>query len=719
MFKNIQNVQNIFKLKNSTFLKTIVNDVLQKKMFTFNQKIINTEKNKFQYIPIQRKFCTQLKEKLNKTKEEVQTTQPNKDQKLLIPFYCNIFTLSELLKTDIIELIQTYKDIIHQDVNDAMEYLNKDDIELFLLEKGYNFEFEKFESKPMKRPMIVTIMGHVDHGKTTLLDTLRNSKLVDQEFGKITQSIGAFNLILPDGTEATFIDTPGHEAFTRLRQRGAKATDLIILVISAIEGVQKQTQEVLGIIKSSQIPYIVALNKCDRDQADPERVIRELKEQGILVNKLPGGNIPVVEISAKTRLNIDKLIQELHSQSKKLHLIDETNIPAQAFVIESKTTKSQSYINPCASVIIRKGIIKEGDVFICGEDSYGKVRQMTNEGGQIVKQGEPGRAVEITGFKTTPHAGTILTIMDNLKIVEKMIESRKKLKEYIEAKNKKELFGKGIKLGKMKNRRERSRLYWQQDREFLKQKFEAAVSNMQISGKKMDEKLLREVYLLEGVTKNKIVLRVDTDGMLESIEDELLREFDSEKIDDVIIDASVLPLTEDDFKFAKNSNSVIFTFNIEQDLDGLAEMYKIGVRKHKLIYDIVEEIKYFIQEADLVDPDAKDNPLIKGRGVVKDVFKIKVNNKPAQIAGVEVESGSLSSSAKFRIIRGKEVLKLGLKVNSLKQNKVNAYVVREGEECGLILDGFDEFQQGDRVECYDTNSKYENITHSKGSINCY
>jgi translation initiation factor IF-2 len=612
-----------------------------------------------------------------------------------------------------LELVKTYQNVLKTEILDIMEYLPKDDIELFLLEKGVNFEFLEHKSEKVKRPMIVTIMGHVDHGKTTLLDTLRNSNVVDSEYGKITQSIGAFNIKLKDNTEITFIDTPGHEAFTKMRQRGAKTTDCVVLVVSAIEGVQNQTKEVIDIIFQSQIPVIVALNKIDRDQADPDRVYNELKNYGVVVKKL-GGTVPSVEISARKKINIDKLEQELHEMTKNVNLEEEVNIPAQAFIIESKTSRGQTFVNPIAALIVKKGILREGDAFICG-DSYGKIKSINNDKKEQLKEAFPGMAVEVLGFKIVPQSGTILTKLDDIKDAQHIIENREKLRLLNEAKQKANI-GKGFKLGKLKNKRERHRLMRKGDKQYLEQKIESKLAAEEEG--EIDEQKLREIYLLQGNTKKKIIINTDTIGILESIYDELQRDFDEKVINDVIIDSTLGGLTEEDFRFANSSNSVIFAFNLEQEVGAWVETYKVGLRKHKLIYTIVEEIKYYIQEANLLDTTL-ENPMIKGRAVVKDIFKIKHNNKPTQIAGLEVISGEITQNGRYRIIRKKNVEKLGLKVGSLKQNKESVSKVLEGDECGLILEDFEDFKVGDFLDCYTVDSKKEGITNTRTIVECY
>lgn len=520
-----------------------------------------------------------------------------------------------------------------------MEYISLDDLELFLLENEIDFEIIKHEKKLVPRPMVITIMGHVDHGKTTLLDAFRNSRIVDTEFGKITQSIGAFNCLLNDEekTKITFIDTPGHEAFVKMRLRGARITDCIILVVSGIEGVQKQvninlfkilililqTEEVINIIHSQNIPFVVAINKVDREQADPKRVREELQNYSIFSIE-DGGEIPFVEISAKTKLNFDKLNSELSKISKRLNLSEDTNIEAQAFVIESKSTKNSTYTNPCGALIVRKGILSEGQAFICGE-TFGRIKHINDEFGDHKKIAYPGEAVEIVGFRSNPNAGSILTVIEDMKFAEKMISDRKKMKEYLAAKEKSNV-GRGIKLGKLK-RKERHILMKKGDRGAMAKKIQSVLS----SGKTLiqDEKTINEIYLLQGFAKKKIILRADTLGLLESIEDELLRNFSEETLDDLIIETSVGNLSEDDFKYAKNSNAIFFCFNMDQSVEDFASIYNIGVRKHKLIYTIIEEVQYFINESNLIDPKASDenDSFFKGKAIVKDIFKIKVNSK--------------------------------------------------------------------------------------------
>lgn len=379
----------------------------------------------------------------------------------------------------------------------------------------------------------------------------------------------------------------------------------------------------INIIKSVKVPFIVAVNKIDKDHADAERVYRDLEEYGIKVRQL-GGKIPAVEISAKNKINMDLLEKELSNLSKELNFEEDVNINAQAFIIESQTTKIQAYVNPSASAIVKKGILREGDIFICG-DSYGKVKLMMDDLGNTLKEAIPGQAVEIIGFKTPPETGNVLATMSSMILVEKLIADRRKLREYNEALEK-ESVNKGVKLGKMKGRKERA-LYRFNNIDYMKKKIQRVITSQSLND--AEEKSLKELYLKEHyLQKKKLILRADTKGMLETIEDEILRNFDKNKLDEFLLQTGVGLISEEDFRIAQSANAVFFTFNIDQEIDGFADIYKVGVRKHKLIYNILEEIKHFIDEADLIDPEynSERESNIKGRASVKEVYKIKINS---------------------------------------------------------------------------------------------
>jgi len=269
-------------------------------------------------------------------------------------------------------------------------------------------------------------------------------------------------------------------------------------------------------------------------------------------------------------------------------------------------------------------VLREGEAFICG-DTFGRIRHINDEFGVSKKEAFPGEAVEIVGFRSSPAAGSILTVTEDIKLAEKLISDRKKMRDYLEAKER-ENVGKGFKLGKLK-RKERHMIMKKGDMEAIAKKITSVLSEGKKENLNLDESLIREVYLREGFVKKKIIIRADTLGLLESIEDEMLRNFSEKTMDEVIIESGVGALTEDDFKYAKNSNAIFFCFNMDQEVDDFALSYGVGVRKHRLIYNIIEEVHYFINEANLVDPSNENSEnFFKGRAVVKDIFKIKVNS---------------------------------------------------------------------------------------------
>ncbi len=303
--------------------------------------------------------------------------------------------------------------------------LSKAQIELICAVAEANFDFA--EEHREGRPPIITIMGHVDHGKTTLVDALRHSNLAAHEYGEVTQSIGAFSLVTRDRKYITVIDTPGHEVFVKMRSRGALATDLIVLVVSAAEGVQRQTEEVIKLAADSDVPIIVALNKIDRADSDPDKVLLELAERNVVVPEL-GGEIPYIPISAKKGTNLDKLVTLIQSRASKLDLTECTNIKPQGFVIESEVTKSGRNVGVTSSLIVMRGVLTAESYFVCGKTS-GRVRYMKDDFGTPVKRATAGKAVHMSGFKETPQPGSLLHVVDSEKQAAMITFVKGKLKD--------------------------------------------------------------------------------------------------------------------------------------------------------------------------------------------------------------------------------------------------------------------------------------------------
>ena len=641
----------------------------------------------------------------------------------------NLYQLSQLLNITPLELLQKYNEVLGCTIKEIFEYLNPEDVELFLLEKEIlNLEITKVEEEKIKRPLVVTIMGHVDHGKTTLLDSLRNTQvnIADKEFGKITQTIGAFHIMLDD-EKATIIDTPGHEAFAKMRLRGAKVTDCIILVISAVEGIKKQTDEVLNIILSNKIPFIIAFNKFDLDTADIESIVQQLKDDYNIIieeNRKKVKDlktftvVPSVNISAKYGTNIELLKKQLLYMYHNLNPKEEVNIPAQAYVIESKSS-SDKFMNLKSSLLIRKGILKAGDIFICG-NTFGKIKTMEDDQGNEIKVAYPGQAVEITGPKSSLPSGSIFCVLNDINIAEQIINEKNKITEYYSS-LKKENIGKGIKLGKIRGYKERNKLMRSNNKDLWEKKINTILENGKLNTNELSEVDLREIYLHQDQKVNKIIIKADTEGVIETIVDDLKECFEENILDKYIDYITVGQVTEEDIEYAKESKRIIFCFNSDnEDLLSICSLVKVGCRSHKLVFEMIEEIKQYIYESIIENEIKCENiPYVRGEAMIKNVFQTKVDSKIVNIAGIEVESGSIHDTALYRVSSKLKVKGSNLKLISLKQNKIALNVIKEGEVCGIIFNEFNDFDIGDKVICYNLNDKNDGITSCRSYVRCY
>lgn len=781
-YLNINNKSN----KNNSLFKTLIN----KKFCSSNLSLKNVKSNTID-VSVESELTMNLLKK-----------------KIIIPKFCNILQLSDIINQNSFETIKDFNSIIGSSIKEVFEYLNPEDVELYLLEKGFeNFEINNKEddyiNERVDRPLIVTIMGHVDHGKTTLLDSLRQLEynIADKEFGKITQTIGAFNVDLSEDKlntitnkkqfnkyKATIIDTPGHEAFAKMRLRGAKITDLIILVISSTEGIKKQTKEVLDIIKTHTLPYIIAFNKFDLPDADIESIKSELKEDYNIITTEDKGDVPSVRISAKYGTNLDLLKNEMLKIYKKLSPKEEINISPQAYVIESKANLSNSKINSITntnnnnfeldkqvnanllnfgnlntSVIIRKGVLKKGDSFICGL-SYGKIKSMLDDQGNEVLKAYPGEAVEILGLKTPAPAGSTLCVVDNILTAENIVKEKLKIAEYFNF-MKRENYGKGIKLGKFKTNKERKQVMNSNNKFVWEKKLQEVIKNndgdnnadsllnmpkneynklygikdrkktFKFHAKKYiqkekevyefndsEEKIIREVYLHEDQNYSKLIIKVDTDGVYEMINDELSATFDEYTIDKYIEELSVGQVTTEDIELAKSSKSGIICFNNgDEELLSLCSILNVCCRSHKLVFEMIEEIKQYIYEQMIyTDSSSSDKiPNLVGEASILEKYVGKHNNKTVNIAGIQVVSGNIYDSYRYRIINKLSVKISDIKVNSMKQNKISMNIIKEGQLCGLIFDNYNDFEVGDTIECYKVNEDIHGISKNKTYKKCY
>ncbi|MDB0036296.1 translation initiation factor IF-2 [Pelagibacteraceae bacterium] len=491
----------------------------------------------------------------------------------------------------------------------------------------------------VSRPPVVTVMGHVDHGKTSLLDSLRDASVVNSEHGGITQHIGAYQVNVNDKSLITFIDTPGHAAFTEMRARGSKITDIVILVVAANDGIKPQTIEAIQHAKAAQVPIIVAINKCDLQGADPTKVRNQLLEHELIVEEM-GGDVLSVEISALKKTNLDKLKELILLQSEILDMKADPSIAAAGVVVESRLDKGRG---PVSTVLIVKGTLKKGDLFVSGA-SNGKVRAIYNYKGDLINEAGPSTPVEIVGFQGAPNAGDDFVVVENDSKVEEIVEYRQQ-----EIKNKK-LAG-----------NKKTDVFGESDPE--------------------------EEY--------NIILKTDVNGSLEALAN-AIEKIKIENIKTKIILSAVGPITETDVTLAKASNAILLGFNIRPNKEAkdLARSYKLEILYFNIIYEALDHITKKI--SGLLAPETEE----QGQGTceVLEVFSV---SKAGKVAGVKVTEGEIKNNSELRLLRDGAVVYTG-KVNSLFREKNEAKEVKAGLECGVSIKDFNDIKKGDVIEFFKT-----------------
>ena len=491
----------------------------------------------------------------------------------------------------------------------------------------------------VSRPPVVTVMGHVDHGKTSLLDSLRDASVVNSEHGGITQHIGAYQVNVNDKSLITFIDTPGHAAFTEMRARGSKITDIVILVVAANDGIKPQTIEAIQHAKAAQVPIIVAINKCDLQGADPTKVRNQLLEHELIVEEM-GGDVLSVEISALKKTNLDKLKELILLQSEILDMKADPSIAAAGVVVESRLDKGRG---PVSTVLIVKGTLKKGDLFVSGA-SNGKVRAIYNYKGDLINEAGPSTPVEIVGFQGAPNAGDDFVVVENDSKVEEIVEYRQQ-----EIKNKK-LAG-----------NKKTDIFGESDPE--------------------------EEY--------NIILKTDVNGSLEALAN-AIEKIKIENIKTKIILSAVGPVTETDVTLAKASNAILLGFNIRPNKEAkdLARSYKLEILYFNIIYEALDHITKKI--SGLLAPETEE----QGQGTceVLEVFSV---SKAGKVAGVKVTEGEIKNNSELRLLRDGAVVYTG-KVNSLFREKNEAKEVKAGLECGVSIKDFNDIKKGDVIEFFKT-----------------
>ena len=505
----------------------------------------------------------------------------------------------------------------------------------------FALEIEDKESDLQERAPVITIMGHVDHGKTSLLDAIRKTEVVAGEAGGITQKIGAYQ-VTKNGKKITFVDTPGHEAFTDMRARGAKVTDIAILVVAADDGVMPQTIEAISHAKAAGVPIIVAINKIDKPEANPMRVKQELMEHG-LVSVEWGGDVEFVEVSAKAKINLDILLETILITAEILELKANPKKRGKGVVLESKLDPK---VGPVADILVQEGTVKIGDVIVAGE-SYGKIRALMDDKGMRVNSAEMSQPVEIIGFNSVPEAGDTIYVIQNeqhaRRIVEEMAKERK----------------------------------------------------MAETGKKtITLESLSESFDNENLKELNLILRADSKGSAQALKESLMK-LSTNEVAVNIIQSAPGAITESDIKLAEVSSAIIIGFNVRPTTKAIkeAEISGIEIRTSSIIYQIIEDIEKAL--TGMLEPEFKEMYL--GRIEIKKVFKVaKVGN----VAGCVVVDGKVRRDSNIRIVRDGVVIYEG-KLASLKRFKDDAKEVVAGQECGLGIENFNDIKEGDIVEAFD------------------
>ena len=500
-------------------------------------------------------------------------------------------------------------------------------------------EEENDEGKDPRAP-VVTVMGHVDHGKTSLLDALRQSDVVSTEHGGITQHIGAYQVKVNDKKLITFIDTPGHAAFTEMRARGSKITDIVILVVAANDGIKPQTIEAINHSKAAGVPIIVAVNKCDLPGIDTTKVKNQLLEHELIVEEM-GGEVLCNEISALKKTNLDKLKENILLQSELLDLKTKKNALAKAVVIESRLDKGRG---PVSTVLITSGTLKRGDTFISGS-TKGKVRAMFDHNNKQINSAEPSTPVEVIGFEDVTNAGDDFIVLNEEGKIAEILEYRKS----------------GLKKNKIKSVGEGEDIFGNAEK---------------------------------SETLN-IVIKADVHGSLEAISAAITK-IEIEKIKPKIILSAVGPITETDVTLAKASNAKILGFNVRPNKEAkeLALSYKMEIGYFNIIYEAIEFVEKSIKGT--LEPMTKENNI--GQCEVLEIFNV---SKAGKVAGVKVTQGEVKNNSQARLVRDGSVVYSG-KIESLFREKNEAKEVKSGLECGLTISNFLDYKKGDVIEVFET-----------------
>ncbi|MCK4931846.1 MAG: translation initiation factor IF-2 [Candidatus Aminicenantes bacterium] len=590
---------------------------------------------------------TETKKKTAKVSKKTAKKDPKKVQ---VIEGMNLKEISEIIGIKAKDLINDLRkkrfnvggnDTLNAALMDAVSQITHIDIDLISLEEEIQKQAESKPENLVERPPVVTIMGHVDHGKTTLLDAFRESNLVQKEAGGITQHIGAYQ-ILHNDRKITFVDTPGHEAFTQLRARGAKVTDIVILIVAADDGVMPQTKEAINHAKAADVPIIVAINKTDKPEADLDRTKQQLSQEGLLIEEW-AGDVVSVDISATEKTNLNELLEMILLLNDVMEIKGNPTVPAQGVILEARLDAQKG---PVATVIIQHGTLNQSEAFVSGM-CFGKARALFDENGKSVKKAELSMPVEVLGFSEVPNAGDYFQVVKDLETAKRIAQYRLSLVKKEEPTRPEHLT--------------------------LDQLF-----------KKIEEGDVKELAL---------IIKGDVHGSVEVLTD-TLPNLSTDKVKIKIYHAATGTISESDILLASASNAIIIGYNVkpQQAILNLAKEEKVEIRSYNVIYQLIDDIKKAM--TGLLEPISKETYL--GRAEVRMIFHIP---RTGAIAGCFVTEGKITRNSEVRIIRNDEVIHKG-KISSLKHLKNNVTEVKKDYECGIGIEKFKDIQEGDAIEAF-------------------
>lgn len=543
-------------------------------------------------------------------------------------------------------------ELLGEELNYVIQIVSPEDEDRELLE-SFDLEFgedEGGEEDLVVRPPVVTVMGHVDHGKTKLLDALRSANVVDKEAGGITQHIGAYQVTTDvDDNERriTFIDTPGHEAFTAMRARGAQATDIAILVVAANDGVMPQTVEALNHAKAAGVPIVVAVNKIDLPEADPTKVRGQMAEYGLVPEEY-GGDTMFVDVSAKSELNLDRLLEAVVlTADASLDLRANPTQDAQGLVVEAHLDRGRG---PVATVLVQRGTLRVGDSIVAGP-AYGRVRAMLDEHGDNIEEADPSRPAMVLGLNAAPGAGQNFIVVEDDRMARQIAEKREA--------------------------RERAAMQ-------AKRRVRRSLEDFMASMEKGESQELN------------LILKGDVSGSVEALEDALSKIDVGDEVGIRVIDRGVGAITETNVDLAAASDAIIIGFNVRPQgkATEMADREGVEIRYYSVIYQAIEEIEAALKG--MLKPEYEEVSL--GRAEIRAIFR---SSKIGNIAGCMVTEGLIRRNAKVRLVRDGAVVADNLDLASLKREKDDASEVREGFECGLVLRNYQDIKEGDFVEAFE------------------